>query len=130
MKHIIEQYFKAFNDQNYKGMMDLLDPEIEHDINQGQTQVGLEAFDKFLKHMDECYLEKLENIVVMDSGNGQNASAEFIVNGKYLKTDSGLPPARGQTYKIRAGSFFEFRNNKIKRVTTYYNLPLWIDLVK
>lgn len=130
MKNLIEKYFNAFNNADYETMISLLHPEIEHDINQGSTKKGIAEFKTFLAHMDDCYKENLENIVVMDSGNGKNFSAEFIVNGVYKKTDGSLPAARGQTYKIRAGSFFEVENSKIKRVTTYYNLPQWIELVK
>jgi hypothetical protein len=30
---------------------------------------------------------------------------------------------------LPAGAFLEVHNGKITRVTTYYNLPLWIKLV-
>ncbi|MDG1169553.1 MAG: isopropylmalate/homocitrate/citramalate synthase, partial [Sulfitobacter sp.] len=53
------------------------------------------------------------------------AAAEFTVNGTYLATDAGLPEARGQTYKIPAGSFFDIRDGKISRITTRYNLSDW-----
>jgi steroid delta-isomerase-like uncharacterized protein len=80
--------------------------------------------------MDHCYKERLEDIVIMDAADGKHYSAEFIVNGEYLKTDGNLPSARGQKYRLKAGTFFEVDNGKIKRVTTYYNLPLWIEMVK
>lgn len=127
---IIKKYFNAFNQGQTKEMISLLHPEVEHDINQGQTQVGIDAFIKFMSHMDECYKEQLKNITYFVSENHQRVSAEFDVHGTYLKTDGSLPPARGQQYVIPAGSFFEIKNNQIKRVTTYYNLPKWIEMVK
>lgn len=129
MKKLIQDYYNAFNQANYESMLTMLHPEIEHDINQGKTQKGIESFTKFLKHMEDCYKETLVDLVIMDAGNGKNYSAEFIVDGKYLKTDGSLPAAKGQTYKIKAGAFLEVVDGKIKRVTTYYNLPEWIDLV-
>ena len=44
----------------------------------------------------------------------------------YLNTDEDLPPAKGQTYVLPAGTFFAIRDGKIARVTTYYNLTDWI----
>lgn len=130
MKNVIERYFDLFNKGDAEGMLSLVDEHIVHEINQGKVQKGKATFREFLNHMNECYKEHLDNIVVMDSGNGVNYSAEFIVNGIYLKTDGSLPEARNQKYSIRAGSFFEVRGGKITRVSTYYNLPLWIELVK
>lgn len=130
MKKLIENYFAVFNSGNTAAMLDLVDENIEHDINQGKTQVGKAKFAAFLDHMNECYKEELKDMVVMVSDNGRNGSAEFTVHGTYLKTDGTLPPAHGQKYVIRAGSFFEIQNNKVKRVSTYYNLPHWIELVK
>ena len=51
------------------------------------------------------------------------------MNGTYLATDSGLPEAKGQTYRLPGGSFFDIRDGKIARVTTYYNLADWIAQV-
>ncbi len=56
-------------------------------------------------------------------------AAEFIVHGNYLKTDPGLPEAKGQTYILPAGAFFDIRDGKIARVTTFYNLNDWIAQV-
>jgi steroid delta-isomerase-like uncharacterized protein len=130
MKSLIENYFTIFNSGDVPRMLSLVDKDIEHDSNQGKTHVGILKFEAFLHHMNECYKEEITDLVIMDSGNGKNMAAEFTVHGVYLKTDGDLPPARNQKYTIRAGSFFEIKNNKVKRVTTYYNLPLWIDLVK
>ena len=46
------------------------------------------------------------------------------MHGTYLATDAGLPPARGQTYRLPAGTFFAVRDGRIARVTTY-NLADW-----
>ncbi len=129
MKEIISQYFASFNRGDTEAMLALLDENIVHEANQGKTQHGKKAFSLFLDHMKVSYKEELKDLTIMLSDNGKNASAEFMVHGTYLKTDPGLPEARNQIYVIRAGSFFELKNNKIVRVTTYYNLPHWIELV-
>ena len=61
---------------------------------------GKAAFRAFLAHMERCYRERLEDIVLMASDDGLCGAAEFIVHGEYLATDEGLPEADGQTYTL------------------------------
>ena len=79
--------------------------------------------------MSRCYKEELTDMVIFSSDDGTRAAAEFIVNGTYLVTDEGLPEAKGQTYRLPGGSFFELKDDRISRVTTYYNLADWIAQV-
>jgi steroid delta-isomerase-like uncharacterized protein len=79
--------------------------------------------------MDAAYAERIEDLVVMVDGTGQRAAAEFLVAGRYLRTDPGLPEARGQAYRLPAGAFFTIRDGLIARVATHYNLPDWIRQV-
>ncbi|MFP5385521.1 MAG: ketosteroid isomerase-related protein [Bacteriovoracia bacterium] len=127
---LIEKYYQAFNQKNYEGMLELLSEDVSHDINQGKRIPGKKAFREFLQRMDFLYDENLTDIVIMTDASGKRASAEFICNGTYKNTDEGLPPARGQTYKIPVGTFFDINGGKITRVTNYYNLNDWIKMVK
>lgn len=129
-KEMIVEYYKAFNAKNYEGMLALLADDVVHDINQGKRMEGKETFRKFLKRMDDLYNENLTGITVMTDDSGNRASAEFICNGVYQNTDEGLPPARGQTYHIPVGCFFEIKDGKIARVSNHYNLNDWIQMVK
>jgi len=126
---IVRAYYDAFNRQDWEKMLSLLDPEIRHDANQGDSYTGLVHFRAFLQHMDECYEERLSDMVFMSDDTGNRIACEFVVSGIYKKTDSDLPPATGQKYVLPAGAFLEVANGKIRRVTTYYNLPLWIKLI-
>ena len=47
--------------------------DVVHDINQGERQVGKPQFTAFLKHMEECYSERLENIVIMESADNRRS---------------------------------------------------------
>src|SRR5262245_48348188 len=123
---LVQRYYAAFNRGDAAAMLDALSDTIVHDVNQGVRRVGKKSFKDFLAHMDHCYQERLENIVVMASDDGTRASAEFLVAGRYKATDTDLPPATGQTYALSAGTFFEIADGKITRVTTYYNLQDWI----
>lgn len=127
---IVKKYYECFNAKDFEGQLALLSDDVVHDINQGERQSGKEVFRSFLKMMDTYYDEFLDNMVIMGSADGNRASAEFICNGTYKSTCEGLPDARGQKYRLPVGAFFEIKNNKISRVTNYYNLPDWINQVK
>ncbi|WP_439555255.1 nuclear transport factor 2 family protein [Dyadobacter sp.] len=126
---VVEAYYACFNNQDWKGMLALLDPEIRHEANQGDVRVGIEKFTEFLGKMDEAYEEKLTDMFFFTEKTGTRVAVEFVVNGVYKKAEEGLPEAYGQTYVLPAGAFLEVNAGKITRVTTYYNLPLWIELV-
>jgi len=126
---LIERYYAAFNAGDMETFLDLLSDDVVHDINQGESETGKAAFADFMQHMNRCYRERLEDIVVMANDDGTRAAAEFVVNGEYLATDEGLPEARGQRYRLPAGAFFELRDGRVARVTNYYNLPNWVDQV-
>jgi steroid delta-isomerase-like uncharacterized protein len=127
---VIGAYYDAFNRGDREAMLALLTDDVAHDVNQGGRETGKDAFRRFLAHMDRCYREELSDIVVMTGPNGARAAAEFVVSGTYLATDGGLPPARGQTYRLPAGTFFALRDGRIARVTTYYNLKDWVAQVE
>lgn len=122
---LLTRYYAAFNAGDWAGMLDCLDDGVVHDINQGASQHGKAAFTAFLAHMERCYRERLDGIVLMASDDGTRGAAEFVVHGEYLSTDEGLPEAAGQTYQLPAGAFFAIADGKITRVTVYYNLADW-----
>jgi steroid delta-isomerase-like uncharacterized protein len=127
---VIGAYYDAFNRGDREAMLALLTDDVAHDVNQGGRETGKDAFRRFLAHMNRCYREELSDIVVMAGPDGARAAAEFVVSGTYLATDAGLPPARGQTYRLPAGTFFALRDGRIARVTTYYNLKDWVAQVE
>jgi steroid delta-isomerase-like uncharacterized protein len=126
---VVKNYYAAFNRKDWDAMLNLVSESVVHDMNQGNRAVGKSAFARFLSHMAECYDEVLSDIVVF-SGGSRRVAAEFIVRGRYLRTDGDFPPARGQNYALPAGAFFEVGDDgRIERVTTYYNLSAWIKMV-
>ncbi|MDE4096757.1 ketosteroid isomerase-related protein [Phaeobacter gallaeciensis] len=129
MSDTITRYFAAFNAGDTQGMIDCLSDDVAHHVNEGNIRVGKEKFAEFCDHMSRCYREELTDMVVFSTPDSSRAAAEYIVNGTYLETDAGLPEARGQTYRLPAGSFFDLKDGKISRVTTYYNLSDWMAQV-
>lgn len=128
-KNLIHQYYDAFNQQDMTTFLNCLSDDVAHDINQGDCQLGKETFSKFMDHMNRCYKEKAMDLVIMVSEDGAHAAAQFIIEGTYLVTDGGLPQAKQQTYRLPVGAFFSIKDNKISRVTNYYNLQDWINQV-
>jgi steroid delta-isomerase-like uncharacterized protein len=126
---LIAAYYSAFNARDYASMLALLSEDVVHDINQGGRERGRAAFSAFLARMDESYREQLVDLVIMGDARGARFAAEFTVVGKYLKADTGLPPAQGQMYRLPAGTFLSVEDGKITRVTTYYNLQEWLRQV-
>lgn len=128
-KTTIETYYAAFNRGDIPGMLGTLHDDFAHHVNEGAARLGKEAFAEFCRHMNDTYHETLTDLVVFSNPEGTRGAAEFTVNGTYLKTDPGLPEARGQKYILPAGGFFTLKDGKITRVTTYYNLQEWIRQV-
>jgi steroid delta-isomerase-like uncharacterized protein len=126
---LIRTYYETFNRGNREAFLDLLADDVAHDINQGGCEVGKEAFRAFLQRMDRCYREQVVELVCFASEDGKRGAAEFVIEGEYLSTDDGLPPASRQRYRLPVGAFFEIENNLVKRITNYYNLQDWLRQV-
>lgn len=125
-RDLIESYYAAFNAGDSEQMLACLSGDVVHDINQGERQSGLEAFRRFLAHMDSHYREQATGLAVMENGDGSRAAAEFVIQGEYLQQDGDLPEASGQRYELPVGAFFEVQGGRIARVSNFYNLADWI----
>jgi steroid delta-isomerase-like uncharacterized protein len=128
-RKLLESYYAAFNAGDMSAFLGMLAEDVVHDINQGGRETGRDAFRRFMERMNRSYQEQIVDIVVMASEDGSRAAVEFTVLGKYLKSDEGLPEAKGQTYRLPGGAFFEIRGGRIARVTNYYNLQDWLRQV-
>ena len=126
---LVLTYYAAFNRGDWNGMLALLADDVAHDLNQGVRETGKQAFAAFLTRMNGSYREQLRDVVVLASLDGKRAAAEYVVHGEYLRADEGLPPAKGQRYVLPGGAFFDIRDDRIARVTNYYNLQDWIAQV-
>ncbi|HET7502611.1 MAG TPA: ketosteroid isomerase-related protein [Kofleriaceae bacterium] len=125
---LVTAYYAAFNRGDWDGMCALLADHVAHDLNQGGREIGRARFRAFLDRMNRSYREQLREIVVM-AGPAGRVAAEYVVDGTYVATDEGLPPATGQTYTLPGGAFFEIAGGAITRVTNYYNLQDWLRQV-
>jgi steroid delta-isomerase-like uncharacterized protein len=127
---LAQTYYQHFNQKNWDGMLSMLHPAIQHHTNQGPVREGIAKFEAFLQHMDTCYAETLTDMRFYTEPSNSHIAVQFTVNGIYKHSDSPeLPPASGQAYQLPAAAFLEFTNGQISKITTYYNLALWIELV-
>lgn len=123
---LLASYYEMFNAGDWDGMTALLTDDVLHEPSQGLPRQGRDQFRAFLEHMSRCYRETVHGPVFMVSDDGLCGAAEFDLSGTYLSTDSGLPPASGQGYRLRVGTFFTFGNGRIARVSNHYNLDDWL----
>ncbi|MBK8092139.1 MAG: nuclear transport factor 2 family protein [Verrucomicrobiaceae bacterium] len=126
---LIHTYYATFNSGDREAFLRLLADDVAHDINQGGCEVGKAVFEAFLQRMDRCYREQVVDLVVFADESGTRGAAEFFIEGQYLSTDDGLPPATGQRYRLRVGAFFELNGTLVARITNYYNLEEWLRQV-
>jgi steroid delta-isomerase-like uncharacterized protein len=132
-ERIIRAYYDAFNAGDVDAFLALLTDDVAHDVSQGGREIGRDAFRGFMAHMNRCYRERIEDLVVMTEPSGARAAAEFTVHGEYVQTDPGVPPetppARGQRYVLPAGAFFTLRDGRVARIWNHYNLGDWVRQV-
>jgi len=126
---LITAYYAAFNNGDHGAFLALLTDDVIHDINQSSRETGKAAFAHFIAEMTTCYRETLTDIVIFTEPTGTRAAAEFIVHGEYLQASPGMPAAHGQHYTLPAGAFFTIRENKVARISNYYNLTDWLAQV-
>ena len=125
----LEAYYAAFNAGNPEGMLACVTDDVEHRVNEGAIRFGKDKFAEFCSHMGVSYREELKDMVIFVNEDATRGAAEFVVHGEYLQTDPGLPEAKGQKYILPAGAFFDLKDGKIARVTTFYNLNDWVAQV-
>lgn len=126
---LIRRYYAAFNRGDMTVFLSLLTDDVVHDVNQSGREQGRAAFLDFMQRMNASYREQIADLTVFATADGTRAAAEFTVLGEYLKTDEGLPEAKGQKYTLPAGAFFDIRDGKVARISNYYNLQDWLRQV-
>jgi steroid delta-isomerase-like uncharacterized protein len=129
-QELLQRYYDCFNRGDTDGMVAMVAEDLAHDTNQGERRMGRERFRAFCGRMSHHYKEQLDGITILVSPTGNRAAAEFNVTGEYIVTETGLPDAKGQIYRLPAGTFFALRMGakgpEITRISTYYNLTDWI----
>lgn len=132
---LVQAYYDCFNRRDIKGTLALLTEDVIHDVSQGGREIGRAEFANCIERMNRCYRETVQDLVIMATDGGEHAAAEFTVDGRYLETDRThpssveLPDATGQYYRIAGRALFEIRNDRIARVTDWYDMQDWVRQV-
>jgi steroid delta-isomerase-like uncharacterized protein len=126
---LVLSYYDLYNRRDWDALVQLLAPDVVHDVNQGWREVGAVRFREFLVRSGRCFHERIGEVCVLALADGSRAAAEYVIEGTYVESDPGLPPARGQKYQLRGGAFFELRENRVARVSDYYNMQDWVRQV-
>lgn len=120
-KMVVEKFYKYFNALDFDKLFSLVSEDIAHEVNYDGVMTGKDEFIKYMKDSIELYQENVGNCVYMISDDGRNVTVKFIVNGKYIKTDKTMIPAKGQKYVLTVFNYFEIENNKIVKAQCFYD---------
>ncbi len=121
---LIENFYSYFNSSRFIELFSLMDDRIVQEINYVQT-IGKNNVIENITSNKKYYNEKISNLIIMISENGCNASAQFTVNGEYLKTDDTAISASGQKYQLSVLNYFEIENNKIIKGCCFFDDDEW-----
>lgn len=100
---IAQHYYRCFNNKDWAGMLALLSADIRHDVNQGETRVGVDLYRSFLAHMDDCYDERLDDLVFFTEPLG----GAWPANSPCTAYKNRRSYARPERYTLPAGAFLE-----------------------
>jgi steroid delta-isomerase-like uncharacterized protein len=122
---LIQSYYQTFNERDLEGFLKTLHPEVIHDTFLGETEIGVDAFRKYMKMCFDCVKETVRDLKVLSSQDGTDVAVKFTCDGEYIKTVKNYPEARNQKYSVQCHAFFEIRDDLIYRVTSYFNENDW-----
>jgi len=118
---LLLSYHAAFNRADWDAVLALLTDDVVHDLEHGVREIGRDAFADHLECMQSSRSEQLRDVVVLVALDGDRAAAEYTVHGHPHRIDEGVPTVNGLAYVLHGGAFFEVREDRIARVTSYCN---------
>lgn len=126
---LVRRYYQWFNEGRWEELLALLDEDVIHNINQGDCEPGIEKFRQFLVRMAVCYEERVHDCEYFTCSESGAVAVRYAVIGTYKKKDGSFPVAKGQSYSLGGGCFFDVFTGKIKKINNYYNLHEWLQQI-
>lgn len=123
---LIQTYYREFNKRDVTGLLKTLHPAVIHTSFAGNTEIGLEAFQKYILGVFDCVKETVSNVIILNSDDGKYAAAQVVCDGVYIKTAYNYPLARNQKYSVACHSFFEIKDGLIYKLSNYFNEKDWL----
>jgi len=62
--------------------------------------------------------------------SGDWAATEWIMSGSYSNNFPGMPQATGKSFSVRGASIIELRNDKISRISDYWNYASFLQQIQ
>lgn len=122
---LVLAFYAACNRGDVASILALVSDDVVHEINQGRREQGKQALERFIANAIDSFRQSIRDVVVMTTQQGRRAAAEYVVDGRYLKTLAKRPPAHGQSYQLSGGTFFEISEGRITRISNHFNLADW-----
>ncbi len=113
---LVAQFFSAFNHADWEGILSVLAKDVRLQLNGREVASGQEAFTEHLSAEKLHFLEVFSDTQLSAIDTGGVVNAGYVVSGQYLSTAPGLPPARGQHYRLEGVAQFEIRDGAIVRI--------------
>jgi len=104
---VIARAFASFNAGDVEGIMACLGDDVAVDIPGAAREIGSDKARWRLANLSRFVRAEATDIAIMTAAGGFRAAAEFTLIGTYLATLPGFPEARGQSFRIGAGLFFD-----------------------
>ena len=120
-KALIDQFLDAYNRFEIDGMVELVDPEIEfRNVSGGDLDTAAIGRDEFreLAEQSAFLFSSRKQTPTNFQLNDEVATVDIDFTGT-LATDIPNGPKAGEELHVTGRSEFEFRNDKIYRLTDY-----------
>src|SRR5687768_13165604 len=98
---VVKKYYEAYNKGDVDAQVAIMTDKFRHEPNQGEISVGKEKYASYAKDLKQYVNEKCLNVEYFASAkNPSHVIAEYVVEGKYVKSMEGYPKAANQKYKL------------------------------
>ena len=126
---IVNDYYKAYNNQDVEGQVELMSSNFEHFTNSGKIEKGVEAYRKYAKAVYSDVKEEVYQTHFLIGQDPSHIAVQSRAKGEYLKIDKANPKNPLKKYDIPFAEFFEIQDEKITKLSTYYNELEWKNQV-
>ncbi|MFA9461318.1 nuclear transport factor 2 family protein [Thiohalorhabdus methylotrophus] len=117
-RQLLGRYFRAYNARDIEKLLLLVHDDLLHDVETCRREIGKQAFARFLAAKNARCDEHVYDLEILVSRDGRHAAAEYKVLGFFLEPGDRPAPS-AETYRVGAGTFFDVRDGRIGRISSY-----------
>jgi hypothetical protein len=114
-KEIIKAFYQYYNNFDLDNIFPLFDDNISFRFNMHEANHGIESYKEYMRNTIVYTNEKVSDVVIISTDDGNYISTKFVFSGQYVSTDPSLGvEAKRQSYKLEAINIFTLNDdNKI-----------------